>query len=56
MAKLSISKEEHNLMFRKRQWTEKEDETLLKVITDYGPKRWAYIAQFIPNRVGKQCR
>jgi myb proto-oncogene protein len=43
-------------MFRKKQWTEKEDNLLIKVIKQYGAKRWAFIAQFIPNRVGKQCR
>ena len=54
MNRLSISTEDQ--MFRKRQWTEKEDRILLKAISEYGPKKWAFIAQFIPNRVGKQCR
>lgn len=53
---LSLDGYDPNLMFRKRQWTEKEDSTLIKVIKQYGAKRWAFIAQFIPNRVGKQCR
>ena len=43
-------------MFRKRQWTEKEDKILIKAINEHGAKRWAFIAQFIPSRIGKQCR
>lgn len=53
---ISLDGYDTNLMFRKKQWTEHEDQTLLHVVDKYGAKRWAFIAQFIPNRVGKQCR
>ena len=54
--KISLDGYDTNLMFRKKQWTEQEDRTLINVIEKYGAKRWAFIAQFIPHRVGKQCR
>ena len=37
-------------------WTKKEDETLLTVVKKYGAQNWTYLSQFIPLRVGKQCR
>ena len=45
-----------NLLFPKRSWTEEEDEMLMRVVEKYGPNRWSFIARFIPNRMGKQCR
>lgn len=40
----------------KRTWTREEDLLLQKYATMYGGKRWAVIANFIPNRNAKQCR
>ena len=43
-------------MLRKRQWNEKEDSLLIKAIEKYGPQKWGLIAEFVPGRMGKQCR
>lgn len=40
---------------RKQVWTKEEDLMLTKLIKKYGPKKWAKIAQKIPQREGKQC-
>ncbi|XP_004511595.1 transcription factor MYB3R-3-like isoform X2 [Cicer arietinum] len=40
----------------KRSWTKEEDESLIELVRKYGFKRWSFIAKFMPDRVGKQCR
>ncbi len=46
-----------NYLKRKKQvWTKEEDLLLTKLIKKYGAKKWAKIAQKIPQREGKQCR
>ena len=40
----------------KGPWTKEEDDKLVVLVAEYGPKRWAPISAFIPGRVGKQCR
>lgn len=40
----------------KGPWTQKEDETLAKMVKKYGPKNWSRIALSLPGRIGKQCR
>eukprot|EP01138_Halocafeteria_seosinensis_P008175 gb/GECG01008355.1/.p1 GENE.gb/GECG01008355.1/~~gb/GECG01008355.1/.p1 ORF type:complete len:368 (+),score=48.58 gb/GECG01008355.1/:1-1104(+) len=37
-------------------WTEEEDEKLKELVLSLGAKKWSYIAQQLPGRVGKQCR
>eukprot|EP00998_Keelungia_sp_KM082_P012760 NODE_914_length_1561_cov_68.595537_g903_i0.p1 GENE.NODE_914_length_1561_cov_68.595537_g903_i0~~NODE_914_length_1561_cov_68.595537_g903_i0.p1 ORF type:complete len:511 (+),score=48.25 NODE_914_length_1561_cov_68.595537_g903_i0:53-1534(+) len=39
----------------KGSWTPKEDEHLLELVAQHG-KNWNTIANFMPDRVGKQCR
>ncbi|KAK7849213.1 transcription factor myb98 [Quercus suber] len=40
----------------KGQWTVEEDRLLIQLVKQYGVKKWSYIAQMLPGRIGKQCR
>jgi len=40
----------------KSNWTVEEDELLLKIVNEHGPKNWSKIASHFPTRIGKQCR
>ncbi|XP_066333102.1 transcription factor MYB98-like isoform X1 [Miscanthus floridulus] len=40
----------------KGQWTPAEDRKLVKLVEQFGLRKWSYIAQLLPGRVGKQCR
>eukprot|EP00516_Mucochytrium_quahogii_P006564 CAMPEP_0203752372 /NCGR_PEP_ID=MMETSP0098-20131031/6296_1 /ASSEMBLY_ACC=CAM_ASM_000208 /TAXON_ID=96639 /ORGANISM=" , Strain NY0313808BC1" /LENGTH=498 /DNA_ID=CAMNT_0050642489 /DNA_START=517 /DNA_END=2013 /DNA_ORIENTATION=+ len=40
----------------KGSWTNHEDETLIKLVSAHGAKKWSVIANHLPGRVGKQCR
>ncbi|XP_077236846.1 transcription factor MYB119-like [Tasmannia lanceolata] len=40
----------------KGQWTADEDRLLVRLVTQYGDKKWSQIAQKLVGRIGKQCR
>ncbi|KAL5786378.1 hypothetical protein ACOSQ2_008770 [Xanthoceras sorbifolium] len=40
----------------KGQWTDEEDRKLLKLVKQYGMRKWAQIAEKLVGRAGKQCR
>ncbi|WVZ60880.1 hypothetical protein U9M48_010841 [Paspalum notatum var. saurae] len=40
----------------KGQWTPEQDRKLVKLVEQFGLRKWSYIAQMLPGRVGKQCR
>ncbi|KAJ1269203.1 hypothetical protein BS78_07G192700 [Paspalum vaginatum] len=40
----------------KGQWTPEEDRKLVKLVEQFGLRKWSYIAQMLQGRVGKQCR
>ena len=40
----------------KGPWTIEEDQTLLRLVKQYGAKNWSHIAKHLPGRIGKQCR
>nr|XP_027190416.1 transcription factor MYB3R-1 isoform X2 [Cicer arietinum] len=40
----------------KGPWSKEEDETIIDLVNEYGPKKWSTIAQHLPGRIGKQCR
>uniref|UniRef100_A0A0D9WM80 Transcription factor MYB98 n=1 Tax=Leersia perrieri TaxID=77586 RepID=A0A0D9WM80_9ORYZ len=40
----------------KGQWTMEEDRKLVKLVEQFGLRKWSHIAQMLPGRVGKQCR
>eukprot|EP00904_Undaria_pinnatifida_P005545 jgi/Undpi1/211/HiC_scaffold_1.g00208.m1 len=40
----------------KNPWSREEDDSLMRLVEQYGPKRWSVIAMHLPGRIGKQCR
>lgn len=40
----------------KGPWTKEEDEKVVQLVKQYGPKRWSLIAGQLKGRIGKQCR
>lgn len=40
----------------KGPWTKAEDEKVLQLVREYGPKRWTHISKQLKGRTGKQCR
>lgn len=40
----------------KGPWTKEEDDTVVKLVERYGPKKWTVIARHLKGRIGKQCR
>ena len=48
--------------YERRAWTRKEDEAIIRLVTQFGTKRWSVISENLNkeelgvNRTGKQCR
>ncbi|GAB4827615.1 hypothetical protein Ancab_034498 [Ancistrocladus abbreviatus] len=40
----------------KGSWSPQEDETLIKLVEQHGPRNWSLISSGIPGRSGKSCR
>lgn len=40
----------------KGPWSKEEDEVIVRLVEQYGAKKWSAIAQHLPGRIGKQCR
>ncbi|EKX48900.1 hypothetical protein GUITHDRAFT_68537 [Guillardia theta CCMP2712] len=40
----------------KGPWGKDEDDVVIRLVGQYGPKRWSLIASNLPGRTGKQCR
>jgi hypothetical protein len=40
----------------KGPWSEEEDNKVRELVGLYGPRKWSFIAQHLPGRIGKQCR
>lgn len=40
----------------RRSWSPDEDEALLKLVEQHGPRNWLVISLGIPGRTGKSCR
>ena len=40
----------------KGPWTKEEDQIVINLVKKYGPRNWSMIAQYLPGRIGKQCR
>lgn len=40
----------------KGPWTKEEDELMLRLVQQHGPRNWQFIAQHLHGRIGKQCR
>lgn len=33
-----------------------EDSRVIELVGQYGAKKWSVIAEYLPGRIGKQCR
>jgi len=57
-AENSVSKGPGNVSqnLGRRQWSPAEDQLLADAVAQYGDQRWLYIANLVPDRIGKQCR
>ncbi|XP_040210282.1 myb-related protein A isoform X7 [Rana temporaria] len=40
----------------KGPWTKEEDQRVIDLVEQYGPKKWSIIAKHLHGRIGKQCR
>ncbi|XP_022096368.1 myb-related protein B-like isoform X2 [Acanthaster planci] len=40
----------------KGPWTKEEDDRVVQLVKQYGPKRWSLISKYLAGRTGKQCR
>ncbi|OAY83558.1 Myb-related protein 3R-1, partial [Ananas comosus] len=40
----------------KGSWTHEEDNKLIHLVKKHGQSKWSIIANFLPGRIGKQCR
>ncbi|KAK1367748.1 Myb-related protein like [Heracleum sosnowskyi] len=40
----------------KGPWSKEEDDIIIQLVEQIGPKKWSSIAQHLPGRIGKQCR
>jgi hypothetical protein len=40
----------------KGSWTPEEDQKIVDLVAEHGPKKWSIIASHLPGRIGKQCR
>ncbi|XP_020686563.1 transcription factor MYB98-like [Dendrobium catenatum] len=40
----------------KGQWSLEEDKLLVKLVEQFGLRKWSHIAQMLNGRIGKQCR
>ncbi|DBA03674.1 TPA: hypothetical protein N0F65_004091, partial [Lagenidium giganteum] len=56
------AKAENGSTYERRAWTRKEDEAIVRLVEEYGTKRWSVISDhlngenFGTERTGKQCR
>ncbi|ADM12657.1 Myb-like transcription factor [Encephalitozoon intestinalis ATCC 50506] len=53
---LSQNQKDANIKLVKGPWRHEEDEKLLKLVKEFSPKNWSFIAKRLGSRVGKQCR
>ncbi|CAD26079.1 similarity to Myb-related transcription factor (fragment) [Encephalitozoon cuniculi GB-M1] len=53
---LSLNQKNTGTKLVKGPWRHEEDERLLKLVKEFSPKNWSFIAKKLGSRVGKQCR
>lgn len=41
---------------KKGPWSPEEDERVVQLVAEHGPKKWTLIATHLEGRIGKQCR
>ncbi|XP_045786486.1 transcription factor MYB119-like [Trifolium pratense] len=52
----SKSTKDTSMVLIKGQWANEEDRKLIRLVKQYGERKWAKIAEKLEGRVGKQCR
>ncbi|RDX57739.1 Transcription factor MYB119, partial [Mucuna pruriens] len=50
------SKKHSSVSWIKGQWNKEEDRKLIRLVKQYGERKWAEVAEKLEGRVGKQCR
>jgi hypothetical protein len=45
-----------NPLLTKGPWTVEEDRKVVDLVQKHGAKKWSVIANYLPGRIGKQCR
>ncbi|KAL2317508.1 hypothetical protein Fmac_031384 [Flemingia macrophylla] len=50
------TKKQSSVPWIKGQWNKEEDRKLIRLVKQYGHRKWAEIAEKLEGRVGKQCR
>ena len=45
-----------NPLLVKGPWTKEEDDKVVELVSQLGPKKWTLIARHLKGRIGKQCR
>lgn len=40
----------------RKKFSPEEDAQLKKLVSQFGPKKWEFIARYLPGRTGRQCR
>nr|QSD99674.1 MYB family transcription factor [Melilotus albus] len=50
------TKKETSEVLIKGQWADEEDRKLIKLVKQYGERKWSQISEKLEGRVGKQCR
>ncbi|KAF4346420.1 hypothetical protein G4B88_027649 [Cannabis sativa] len=56
LGKRSAHKKASSAALIKGQWTDEEDRKLIRLVKQYGVRKWAQIAEKMIGRAGKQCR
>lgn len=52
----SHSRSHKKICTKKGPWSPEEDEKVVELVAEYGPKKWTVIAAQLEGRIGKQCR
>ncbi|GAB2277809.1 hypothetical protein Dimus_012513 [Dionaea muscipula] len=56
LGKTARGDHEPSMVLIKGPWSEEEDRNLIKLVEQYGVRKWAQIASKLDGRAGKQCR
>lgn len=52
----SLTRSHKKICTKKGPWSPEEDEKVVELVAEHGPKKWTVIAAALEGRIGKQCR
>lgn len=52
----SLARSHKKICTKKGPWSPEEDEKVVELVAEHGPKKWTVIAAALEGRIGKQCR